>query len=393
MKTISLTVNGKQHTVAVEPRTSIADFLREELLLTGTHLGCEQGVCGACTVNINGAPARSCTSFAVAYEGADIRTIEGFDTDPLMTDLRQAFTSEHALQCGFCTPGLLVTARDIVTRLPEADEKRVRIELSGNLCRCTGYVGIVNAILSVMNKRLADGSAFQLVEMPAAKKSPGASKSKPAASGKTAPEQNKKDSAKSNAAPGSKLTTLMQTFSVGHPRIDVWDMFQNIEHVATCLPGASITEPPVDGHIKGAITIKLGPIRTNFAGEADIKTDTATFTGSISGYGLDSGHSSRARGEVTYVLSETDDGRSTKVNVEVAFALSGTLAQFSRGGIVKSVADKLTQTFAANLETVMSGGGDTLPSPDPGELDMGNLVFSVIWSQIKSIFNFLRRKP
>ncbi len=393
MKTISLTVNGKQHTSAVEERTSIADFLREELLLTGTHLGCEQGVCGACTVNINGAPARSCTSFAVAYEGAEIWTIEGFDTDPLMSDLRQAFTSEHALQCGFCTPGLLVTARDIVTRLPEADEERIRIELSGNLCRCTGYVGIVNAIRAVMDKRLIEGSAFQQNEMPTAKKISGSTESKPFESNKNAPEQGRKDSTRSNAASGGKITKLTQTFSVKHPRLDVWDMFQNIERVVKCLPGASVTGPPVDGHIKGAITIKLGPIRANFSGEADIATDTTTFTCNISGYGLDSGHSSRARGEVTYVLSESDSGSATQVDVEVAFALAGTLAQFSRGGIVKSVADKLTQTFAANLETDMSGGDDTKPSQSPDELDMGNLVFSVIWSQIKSIFSFLHRKP
>jgi carbon-monoxide dehydrogenase small subunit len=393
MKTISLTVNGKQHTSAVEERTSIADFLREELLLTGTHLGCEQGVCGACTVNINGAPARSCTSFAVAYEGAEIWTIEGFDTDPLMSDLRQAFTSEHALQCGFCTPGLLVTARDIVTRLPEADEERIRIELSGNLCRCTGYVGIVNAIRAVMDKRLIEGSAFQPNEMPTAKNISGPTESKPFEGDKNAPEQGKKDSTRSNAASGGKITKLTQTFSVKHPRLDVWDMFQNIERVVKCLPGASVTGPPVDGHIKGAITIKLGPIRANFSGEADIAADTTTFTGNISGYGLDSGHSSRARGEVTYVLSESDSGSATQVDVEVAFALSGTLAQFSRGGIVKSVADKLTQTFAANLESDMSGGDNTKPSQSPDELDMGNLVFSVIWSQIKSIFSFLYRKP
>jgi carbon monoxide dehydrogenase subunit G len=149
----------------------------------------------------------------------------------------------------------------------------------------------------------------------------------------------------------------------------------------------------VDGHIKGAITIKLGPIRANFSGEADIEADTTTFTGNISGYGLDSGHSSRARGEVTYVLSESDSGSTTQVDVEVAFALSGTLAQFSRGGIVKSVADKLTQTFAANLESDMSGDYNTKPSNSPDELDVGNLVFSMIWEQIKTIFGLLRRKP
>lgn len=153
MRTVTLTVNGEDVTATVEPRTSLADFLREERRLTGTHLGCEHGVCGACTINMDGVPARSCIAYAATLDGADIRTIEGFDDDDVMEDLRQAFTENHGLQCGYCTPGMLISCRDIVTRLPEADEKRVRLELSGNLCRCTGYVGIVRAVLAVLEKR------------------------------------------------------------------------------------------------------------------------------------------------------------------------------------------------------------------------------------------------
>jgi carbon-monoxide dehydrogenase small subunit len=153
MKSISLIVNGKPVSASVEPRTHLADFLRERLRLTGTNLGCEHGVCGACTLMIDGAPARSCIAFAAACDGAEIRTIEGFDDDPLVGLLRDAFSAEHALQCGYCTPGMLMTARDIVTRLPHAGEARVREELAGNLCRCTGYVGIVRAILGVLAQR------------------------------------------------------------------------------------------------------------------------------------------------------------------------------------------------------------------------------------------------
>ena len=154
MKTaVSLTVNGAAVAAQVEPRTSLADFLREQLMLTGTNVGCEHGVCGACTVLIDGAPARSCITFAIACDGADLRTIEGLDDDPAAARLREAFSAEHALQCGYCTPGMLVTARDIVMRLPDADEPRVREELAGNLCRCTGYVGIVRAVMRVLAER------------------------------------------------------------------------------------------------------------------------------------------------------------------------------------------------------------------------------------------------
>ncbi len=147
---ISLDVNGCLVEASVEPRQSLADFLRENLALTGTHLGCEHGICGACTVFINGVPARSCIARAVSCEGDEIKTIEGFVDDPWMEAIREKFSSEHALQCGFCTPGMLVTAYDITKRIPDADEARIRVELAGNLCRCTGYKGIVNAIKGVL---------------------------------------------------------------------------------------------------------------------------------------------------------------------------------------------------------------------------------------------------
>jgi len=153
MKVIALHVNGQVVSAASEDRTHLADHLREHCGLTATHLGCEHGVCGACTLEIDGAPARSCITFAATCEGAKIRTLEGFEHDPLMACLRDAFTAEHALQCGYCTPGMLITARDIVIRLPQADEARIRLELAGNLCRCTGYRGIVRAIASVLAER------------------------------------------------------------------------------------------------------------------------------------------------------------------------------------------------------------------------------------------------
>ena len=166
MKIITLHVNGRSLSAAAEDRTHLADHLREQHGLTGTHLGCEHGVCGACTIELDGAPARSCITFASACQGATIRTIEGFDDDALMARLRAAFSREHALQCGYCTPGMLMTARDIVKRLPHAREARIRKELSGNLCRCTGYQGIVKAIISVLAESagLLDASSREVTD-------------------------------------------------------------------------------------------------------------------------------------------------------------------------------------------------------------------------------------
>jgi carbon-monoxide dehydrogenase small subunit len=159
MKSISLTINDRPVTGTVEPRMHLGDFLREDRNLTGTHLGCEHGICGACTVLIDGAPARACITFAVACDGARITSIEGLDDDEIAKELRAAFSREHALQCGYCTPGMLISARDVVMRLDRPSEHDIRVAMSGNLCRCTGYVGIIKAIQGVIAGRRANGIA------------------------------------------------------------------------------------------------------------------------------------------------------------------------------------------------------------------------------------------
>ncbi|MBP50151.1 MAG: (2Fe-2S)-binding protein [Acidiferrobacteraceae bacterium] len=146
-QSVSLTVNDRPVEATVESRLSLADFLRLELRLTATHLGCEHGVCGACTVLINGEPARSCIALTVSLGGDEITTLEGLADDPAMQVIKQAFHDKHGLQCGFCTPGMLISTRDLLKRTPRPSEGAVRDGLSGNLCRCTGYQGIVRAVL------------------------------------------------------------------------------------------------------------------------------------------------------------------------------------------------------------------------------------------------------
>ena len=144
---IRFTVNRKRVRVQVLPRLTLADCLRHELRLTGTHLGCEHGVCGACTVIVNGDAVRSCLMLAVQAEGADIVTVEGLSNDEALTPLQASFRKHGALQCGFCTPGMITTAHALLSEEPDADADRVREVLSGNLCRCTGYIPIVEAVL------------------------------------------------------------------------------------------------------------------------------------------------------------------------------------------------------------------------------------------------------
>ena len=143
---ISAVINGKPVQCSVEPRTSLADLLREELRLTATHLGCEQGVCGACTVLIDGQPARACITLAVSIDGSEIRTLEGLEKDALMLVLKSAFHDKHGLQCGFCTPGMLIAAQDLLKQCTAPDREQIREHLSGNYCRCTGYQAIIDAV-------------------------------------------------------------------------------------------------------------------------------------------------------------------------------------------------------------------------------------------------------
>jgi len=144
---VTLRVNGVRYETGVEPRRTLADAIRDDCGLTGTHLGCEHGVCGACTVLLDGRPVRSCLMFAVQAEGAEIRTVEGLAApDGTLSPLQQAFKDHHALQCGFCTPGFLMLASTFYEQAAEMSDEEIREALGGQLCRCTGYVGIVNAV-------------------------------------------------------------------------------------------------------------------------------------------------------------------------------------------------------------------------------------------------------
>jgi aerobic carbon-monoxide dehydrogenase small subunit len=155
-KDIAVTVNGRKYEAGVEPRLLLSDFLRDTLGLTGTHVGCEHGVCGACTILLNGDSVRACLTLAVRVDGAEIVTVEGLGSRDQLNALQSEFRDKHGLQCGFCTPGMLITAMDLLKKYPLASDEEIREGLSGNLCRCTGYQNIVAAIRAAVVLR--DGS-------------------------------------------------------------------------------------------------------------------------------------------------------------------------------------------------------------------------------------------
>ena len=387
MNTIALHVNRRAVEVSAEPRTSLADFVRDKLDLTGTHLGCEHGVCGACTVLLDGVPARSCITYAVACEGADVTTIEGLDEDEVTTELRAAFTREHALQCGYCTPGMLVSARDLVLRLPDADERRIRVGLSGNLCRCTGYVGIVRAVQSVIEARRARNIAPQT--------GGGRTSLGPAGSGRATSDRSEHQPARQALAAASDraaagtipdftpATVLDQRFTLPHPPAKVFAMFDDIAGIAACLPGVSLTAPPRPERVEGVIRVRLGPIAAAFEGAARVERDPATLSGCIVGIGTDQRSHSATQGEIRYRLVPLEGGTATAVELSIGYTLTGILAQVGRPGLVRDLARRLVAEFAGNLDRHMSGAPSAQAAP--AELSFWSLASDVLRARLARV--------
>lgn len=394
---VNLEINGKAIAAEAEPRTHLADFLRNQQFLTATHIGCEHGVCGACTILLDGVPARSCITFAVACDGAQITTMEGLRDDPIMAELREAFAAHHALQCGYCTPGMLISCRDILMRLPDADEARIRRELSGNLCRCTGYVGLVAAVKSVQQKHKVPATAAINV-----RKALGPVGSRP-------PREsarvivNRTPAVKPPAPPvvETELTTeqwraveaegveLLQSFQVPFARAALWNYFEHLDLVARCMPGARLLGPPIGNHAEGEVNVKLGPFTSAFRGVVEMERDPSRYSGVVRATGRDAKSASSARAIVSYHLDML--GRaSTRVDIAVRFLLAGSLAQFGRSGLTKDVAEHLTSTFASNLQAALSGKpvGDNANKP----LAAASLAWLAIQNRIRPVLAKLRSR-
>jgi carbon-monoxide dehydrogenase small subunit len=378
---VRLHLNGAWVRHDATPRTHLGDFVRDQCGLTGTHLGCEHGVCGACTVLVDGQPVRSCITFAVACDQKDVRTIEGYGDDPWMARLRAAFTREHALQCGYCTPGMLATAYDIVKRLPDADEERIRVELSGNLCRCTGYVGIVRAIASV----LADLKAEPIARSSPAT-APAAAVSAAAPMRSFALAQDAPPLAAQSSAPATESrkgwSHIEDSFIVDFPAQQVWDFMGDVEALASCLPGAEVLES--DGRsVKGRIAIKFGPIAAAFNGSAVLERDDAGRSGLLRGAGTDSISQSRAKGDVGYRVVAIDETR-TRVDITLDHMLQGALAQFSRSGLVRDFVTRMIADFGRNLAARMDGTSAAgLPAKS---LSVSGTMLSILWTRLKRLF-------
>jgi aerobic carbon-monoxide dehydrogenase small subunit len=355
---LALTVNGRAVSAEVEPRLNLADFLREELNLTGTHLGCEHGVCGACTLLVDDEPVRSCITFAGACSGADVTTIEGLDNDEIAIELRAAFNREHALQCGFCTSGMLVSARDLVLRLREPDDRRIRLGLSGNLCRCTGYVGVVQSVRSVIAARRMRGIAAIVADPgrglgPIGARIGSGSAAAGAPTPKTVVARVVQPAAKVAAA-FRPTDSFEQAFTIRRPPAEVFAAFSRVREIADCIPGAVIDGEPAPNQVEGGIRVRFGPISPVFRGSALIERDEERFAGRILGMGAD-GERSTMQGEIRYRIVGGDQPGTARVELAIGYALKGPLAQFGRPSLVRNLAGRMIAEFSRNVEDRLTG--------------------------------------
>ncbi|WP_425405495.1 2Fe-2S iron-sulfur cluster-binding protein [Hwanghaeella sp.] len=378
---VEFLLNGKKVSAAVEPRLHLADFIREEALASGTHIGCEQGVCGACTVFVDGRPTRSCITLAAACNSADIRTVEGFDTDPLMEAIRDSFKRHHGLQCGFCTPGMLTTAYDIIRRIPNADRQRIRKELSGNLCRCTGYAGIVDAIEDVL--KAPPAAVIQPLERTEAPKT------NPDAPGfpEPLPSDSKPDAAP-DAAPGAASVTLPDPDSFGSAAVltksmdlsagieEAWQLVSDPEAIVACIPGATLSGPVKDGIANGTCSVSAGPIKASFKGSARIRYVPETKSGQLVGSGRDGFSRSGLEGRMDFQL--VPHGRASRINLEMRYRLNGPLSQFGRPALVEEIANGLLSDIAQRIDARLSGSALVKQQDQPTSISGLRLLFNAI---------------
>ncbi|MQA79126.1 MAG: 2Fe-2S iron-sulfur cluster binding domain-containing protein [Streptosporangiales bacterium] len=353
---VSFTVNGSDVTVAVPARVTLADALRDHVGLTGTHLGCEHGVCGMCTVLVDGEAARSCLLFAVQCEGAEIVTIEGMGSPDDQHPLQRSFAHHHALQCGFCTPGFVVSSYDLLANGEAGtaiDAEDLPVELSGVLCRCTGYRNIVAAVADVAQAYPDGVPGPRACGQRTLVGRRGAVAGAPGNSG--AEEASAPDAASAGLAmpAGEPTTTVDVTSDLGSPVESVWQVLDDIERLAGCLPGAELTEVLGDDRYRGRAKVSLGPVRLAFHGVAQVvERDAGARRLRVLARGEDTGGSAT---QAVITLAAEPAGTGTRLRAEADVYLSGRVAQFGRS-LAGDVSRRLFEDFCAAVDSSAATG-------------------------------------
>jgi aerobic-type carbon monoxide dehydrogenase small subunit (CoxS/CutS family)/carbon monoxide dehydrogenase subunit G len=363
---VALTVNGSPARIAVPPRMHLADALRERLGLTGTHLGCEHGVCGMCTVLVDGAAARACLLLAVQCEGAEVVTVEGLGAPGDQHPLQRAFAAHHALQCGFCTPGMLLSGYDLLANGPDGtavDPARLPVEMSGVLCRCTGYRGVLDAVADVARA------------YPEGLPGPAGCGTRPllGRAGRVPPAAPAGGEPSASRVPGEvrlpggePTTAVAVTSALAAPVAAVWAVLDDFDRLVRCLPGASLVEVLGDDRYRGRAVVALGPVTLSFDGLAQVvERVPGEHRLRVLASGADTGGSA-TQADIRLAASAVAGG-GTELRADAALFLSGRIAQFGRA-LAGDVSTRMFERFAAAVEQAATTGEAPAPAAAPGPL-------------------------
>jgi carbon-monoxide dehydrogenase small subunit len=384
---VSLTVNGTEVTLEVESRLTLADALRHRLGLTGTHLGCEHGVCGACTVLVDGAAVRSCLLFCVQADGAEVLTVEALGAADDLHPLQEAFRRHHALQCGFCTPGFLMSAYELLRDGADGldDDVRLRQELSGVLCRCTGYSGIVDAVREVAAAH-PDGlpAPKQLgrqLTVRGTSSAPGEQQAapipEPAAAGAAAVDL--------TVPSGQPNETIEVTTTISPSPAETWSLLRDFRRMSRCMPGVELDAEEAEDTYPGRVEVRLGPMRMHFAGAARVlgrDADTRTLRAVAAGRDASGGG---IRAELNVTAEPAGDGTALRAGARLF--LSGRAAQFGRS-IAGDVSRQLFAEFGACVERTLTTGEVARPR----RLGAAALAGRLLWARVKVLLRRLVRR-
>ena len=365
MTEVSVTINGTEVMLDVEPRLTLADALRHRLGLTGTHLGCEHGVCGACTVLLNGAAVRSCLLFCVQAQGAEVTTVEALGSVDDLHPLQEAFRRHHALQCGFCTPGFLMSAYELLRAGGNGtvDEEHLRAELSGVLCRCTGYAGIVRAVKEVAAAHPDGLPAPKQLGRPITVRQwsppPGEERAL-AAAVQAQPATTSPRRVDLSVPEGEPNQTVDVTATISPSPKATWELVRDLARVSRCMPGVELEAAEGEDRYAGHVQVHLGPMKLSFAGAARVlERDAEERTLRAVASGRDeSGSGVRAALAITAAAAPEGEGTSLRAHAELY--LSGRAAQFGRS-LAGDVSRQLFQEFGRCVERTVTTGEITAP--------------------------------
>jgi len=381
---VSFTVNGTDTTLRLPARVTLSDALRDNLGLTGTHVGCEHGVCGMCTVLVDGQAARACLLFAVQADGAEITTVEGLGKPDDLHPLQRSFGRNHALQCGFCTPGFLMSSYDLLTSKPDVRSEELPEELSGVICRCTGYRNIVTAVRETRD------------EFPDGIPAPGNCGTRALAGraagriGGDAPESEAADEpvATEIVLPDGAPTIAVEiSTEVGVDESRVWTVFDDIGLLARCLPGAELTGELGENTYAGRARVSVGPVKLAFKGIARIlEHDRDTGRMRVLAQGQDTGG---AQTQADIVLRTEAAGEGTVLHADAKVYLTGRIAQFGRA-LAGDISRRMFEQFAAAVaEAATSGEAPQGPVKPPSAM---KLMFGTLLDRMKLALRRGRRR-